>query len=481
MEQVRRWDTGTVGQVERTDQGYLRAPALITKVGVFAYKLPGGKVRRELRLPDEVFSDAAMRSFGIAPLTVDHPRKPDGEPIMLNSRNTAKYQVGSVVEPRRDGDHVAAYVQITDADAIEAAENGRRQLSCGYSCALERKSGVTAGIPGIPDGMHFDAIQRNIRGNHVALVNNGRAGSSVQLRLDQADGFQVEDTEHRYDRDPTTIQTLIFSKDAFTGAKAMAWAKEHGFASPKGADETEDSLRVRQRDPGAFQEDSFRTIELAPGVKAVIGRPTKNTTDSADSGQGANQVMETKITVDGVSYDATPQVAQAVAKLDSRIAELDKAVAEQKQKLETERARADAAEESLAAEKKAHADAIAPDKVQAAVNARLALERTATPILGPEVKLDGMTDADIKGAVVLAVARDKELAKERLDGCDAAYLQARYDAAIEGWEETSQRNDSLAAARKAGLRADAGDSADAARQRMIQHNRETGTKALKAS
>ena len=191
--------------------------------------------------------------------------------------------------------------------------------------------------------------------------------------------------------------------------------------------------------------------------------------------------METKITVDGVSYEATPQVAQAVAKLDSRIAELDKALAEQKQKLETERARADAAEESLAAEKKAHADAIAPDKVQAAVNARLALERTATPILGPEVKLDGMSDADIKGAVVLAVARDKELAKERLDGCDAAYLQARYDAAIEGWEETSQRNDSLAAARKAGLRADAGDSADAARQRMIQHNRETGTKALKAS
>lgn len=191
--------------------------------------------------------------------------------------------------------------------------------------------------------------------------------------------------------------------------------------------------------------------------------------------------METKITVDGVSYEATPQVAQAVAKLDSRIAELDKALAEQKQKLETERARADAAEESLAAEKKAHADAIAPDKVQAAVNARLALERTATPILGPEVKLDGMSDAEIKGAVVLAVARDKELAKERLDGCDATYLQARYDAAIEGWDETTQRNDGLANARKAGQQTARVDSADAARDRMIQHNREMGSKALKAS
>ena len=484
MEQVRRWDTGTVGQVERTDQGYLRAPALITKTGVFAYKLPGGKIRRELRLPEEVFSAAAMRSFGIAPLTVGHPRKPDGEPIMLNARNTAKYQVGSVVEPRQDGDHVAAYVQITDADAIEAAENGRRQLSCGYSAALEQKAGVTQGIPGIPDGLHYDAIQRNIRGNHVALVSSGRAGSTVQLRLDQADGFQIEDTDDqwRYDRDPSTIQTLIFARDKFTAARALAWAKEHGFASPKGADETEDNLRVRQRDPGAFLEGSFRTIELAPGIKAVIGRPAKNdSTDLADSAQGANHIMETKITVDGVSYEATPQVAQAVAKLDTRIDELSKALAEHKQQLETERARADAAEESLAAEKKAHADALAPDKVRDAINARLALERAAAPILGSETKLDGMADADIKAAVVLAAAKDKDLAKERLDGCDAAYLQARYDAAIEGWVEPEQRNDALANTRKAGLRTDQIDSADAARERMIQHNREIGTKALKAS
>jgi len=68
------------------------------------------------------------------------------------------------------------------------------------------------------------------------------------------------------------VQTLIFSKDKFpTAESAKAWAKAHDFKSDK-VDETEESWRLRQRDPGDFQEGSFRTITLTEGVKAVIGR-----------------------------------------------------------------------------------------------------------------------------------------------------------------------------------------------------------------
>lgn len=475
MYQVRRWDSGTVGEVERTNQGYLRAPATITRTGVFDYRQPGGTVRRELRLPDEVFNPKTLASFGLAPLTNGHP------PVMLNARNTARYQVGSVVEPKQDGDHVAAYVQVTDADAIEAAEAGRRQLSCGYTCALEAKPGVTQGIPGIPDGLHFDAIQRNIRGNHVALVDKARAGATVQLRLDGADAFQVEPEQSRLDADPTTVQTLIFDKGKYTSAKAVAWAKEHGFSAPKGADETEESLRVRERDPGQFQPDSFRTIELAPGVKAVIGRPKK--TDSIDTTwaearpAGAKN-MEAKVHIDGVDYETTPQIEQAVSKLMARVDALSAELAETKKSLSEQQARADTAEENLAAEKKAHADATDPAKLQAAVSARLALERAAGPILGSEVKVDEMADADIKRAVVLAVAKDAETVKARLDGCDDVYLQARYDAAVESWEQSQEPNAGLAATRKAANQATRTDSISDARARMIAHNQEIGRKPL---
>ena len=401
METVRRWDAGTVGAVERTDQGYLRAPATITRTGVFAYRLPGGKVRRELRLPEEVFRANTVSSFGLSPLTNGHP------PVMLNSRNTARYQVGSVVEPRQDGDHIAAFVQVTDADAIEAAKAGRRQLSCGYRCDLETTSGVTSGINGVPDGLHFDAIQRNIRGNHVALVDHGRAGSSVQLRLDGADAFQVED-------EPTESNHQPNKKE-----------KQEGADGPI-------------------------------GVKA----------------------METKITVDGVDYETTPQVEQAVGKLQAKIDSLSADLTSAKADLETTKARADAAEESLAAEKQAREDAESPERVRKAVDARLALERAAGPILGDEAKLDTMSDTDIKTAVVLAVARDKDVAKERLDGCEPTYLDARYDAAVEGWAESQKPNAGLAATRKAGKDTARTDGVSDARARMMERNRELGRQAL---
>ncbi len=72
-------------------------------------------------------------------------------------------------------------------------------------------------------------------------------------------------------RPPTTVQTLIFSKKRFkTADAARSWAKSHGHHAAK-VDETEDSFRLRQRDPGDFVDGSFRTITLTNGVKAVIG------------------------------------------------------------------------------------------------------------------------------------------------------------------------------------------------------------------
>lgn len=406
MEQVRRWDSGVVGKVERTDQGYLRAPATISKVGVFSYAQPGGQVRRELRLPSEVFSPQTLASFGLAPLTNKHPRQPNGKPILLDASNTARYQVGTVVEPKQDGDHVAATIQITDAEAIEAAEAGRRQLSCGYDCGLEFSPGVTAGIPGVPDGLHFDAIQRDIRGNHVALVDSGRAGSTVQLRLDGADAFQVEPDDDK-DRSQT------------------------------------------------------------------------NTDKRADARPAGVKSMEAKITIDGVSYDCTPQVEQAVSKVMARVDALTGELATLKTSVSEQTARADAAEESLAAEKKAHADATDPAKLREAVDARLALERTAGPILGSETKLDGMTDAEIKAAVVVAQAKDADTVKARLDGCDAAYLQARFDAAVEGWQPPEEPNAGLAATRKAAKDATPhADAADDARKKMIERHHNAGRAEL---
>jgi len=71
-------------------------------------------------------------------------------------------------------------VTITDKEAIDAVLRGDAvEVSAGYEVDIVETPGVT------PDGQAYDAIQRNIRCNHIALTRRGRAGPEVRLHLDK--------------------------------------------------------------------------------------------------------------------------------------------------------------------------------------------------------------------------------------------------------------------------------------------------------
>ena len=180
-----RYDNSRLVKPVRTDAGYLIASANITRTGVFTYFDADGNKIREYRSPDEVFNEDSLKSFEDAPLTNDHP------PVSLDVKNTKDFQRGNVRNVRKDedGEHVAANVRITDEEAIGAVEAGKVELSCGYTCDVIFEPGVS------PDGIKFDARQTNIRGNHVAIVDRGRAGPTASLRLDSGDAYQVDAAE----------------------------------------------------------------------------------------------------------------------------------------------------------------------------------------------------------------------------------------------------------------------------------------------
>lgn len=169
----RRIDTGGINKYEITPEGYLRAWATIAKVGVQTYYNADGTKRRELRSPEEVADPESLASFGLKPHTVDHP------PEFLNSKNTRIYQTGSTDSTvfYQQG-FVNVAVNVIDSDAIEEIRSGRRaELSAGYTCELDFS-------PGVWRGQKYDAIQRNIRGNHVSSVQKGRAGAKVKMHVD---------------------------------------------------------------------------------------------------------------------------------------------------------------------------------------------------------------------------------------------------------------------------------------------------------
>lgn len=157
------------------DDGYLVVDARVARIGIQRYlgsevgkpELPFVDVYRP---PEEVFSTDSLASFAHRPVTNDHP------PEAVTADNWKKYAVGaSVDEIRRDGDFVRVPLMVADANAIADVQAGKRELSNGYRCELKFEPGIT------PDGQTYDAVQTNIRGNHIAIVQNGRAGSECRI------------------------------------------------------------------------------------------------------------------------------------------------------------------------------------------------------------------------------------------------------------------------------------------------------------
>ena len=176
---VRRYETGLrLDAKNRTPQGFLRADAIIARTGVQIYRRADGSTQREYRPPETVFHPDALASFSLSTLTLGHP------PVPISAENTKQYEVGTTGEivVRKDGKFVATTVLIKDPKAIASVERGDTvELSCGYQCDLDFTPGITT------DGERYDAVQTQVRGNHVALVASGRAGPDARIKLDGAE------------------------------------------------------------------------------------------------------------------------------------------------------------------------------------------------------------------------------------------------------------------------------------------------------
>ena len=167
----------------RTDEGYLVDTPIVGRVGIQLYKNADGTIRRELRPAEEVFHADSLKSFAGKPVTDEHP----GEPV--TAKNAKRLSVGTMQgEGRQDGDNVVAPIIVHDGEMIDKIlKGGKRELSLGYKVDLEE-------TPGVWNGQEYDAIQRNIRVNHLAIVPRGRAGNA-RLNLDRHDAVSFNPEE----------------------------------------------------------------------------------------------------------------------------------------------------------------------------------------------------------------------------------------------------------------------------------------------
>lgn len=168
-------DIVTVAGTRRTGDGYLVADARIARTGIQNYLgaeigRPEMPTVRVYRPGAEVFSEDTLRSAAHRPVTNEHP------PEMVTSENWKKYSVGQTGdEIAGEGIFIRVPLMVSDEAAIQDIESGKQELSAGYVCDLDFTAGVT------PAGEAYDAMQKNIRINHIAIVRRGRAGSKVRI------------------------------------------------------------------------------------------------------------------------------------------------------------------------------------------------------------------------------------------------------------------------------------------------------------
>lgn len=168
----------------KTPEGYLICTdAILARTGKQTYTKDevfgdGDNTEIDIDRPyDQVMNEKTIASFENKPVTFDHPEED------VNVGNYKSYAVGYVRDVHQgkvDGkDVILGNLVITDQDAINAIESGEHtDLSCGYDCDIK-------------DDGNGGYAQNNIRGNHVALCKEGRAGMAriVDSKVEDANDY----------------------------------------------------------------------------------------------------------------------------------------------------------------------------------------------------------------------------------------------------------------------------------------------------
>jgi hypothetical protein len=294
-----RYDVSTIQNYEFTDEGYLRVKARIARTGIQSYTDANGGIRLEYRPEEEVAAGAALDSFREKCVTKEHP------PVLLDASNTKDYAVGfTSADVTYSEGFVESTLTVTDKETIDDIMRGNvREVSCGYKVDYSPEPGITS------DGQHYDGIQKNIRGNHVAIVNRARGGAQVRLMLDSADAAVNDLINHS--KGVTMTANIAFDSVSFEADPALAAAISAERDDAKGS-----YAEMKRKYEDAMSEASSLKEEMDAMKKEMSGK--------CDSAEGRADALAEEIESLKTDLSAAQQV-NVDSLVEERIALIDKA------------------------------------------------------------------------------------------------------------------------------------------------------------
>ena len=274
--------------------------------------------------------EKAAETFNGLPLSLDHWE--------MDADNLPKDKiVGSLgTDAAFDAPYLTNSLTVTDADAIAKIKTGEfRDLSAGYLCDVVMESGIF-------DGKHYDGVMKNIRGNHVALVREGRAGHDVRVADSAPEGG---------DNMENAWKSLFFDlTKALNGGDTVEEIKEEKIVEESAPDMTNTAPAVEVAAPETKDEepvdvlaDEIREAMAAAGLdpedkaaqKAFMagiayGKPAEDAQDACKDAEAADACKSKDAATDSAPvfdkamaaalYNAAEEVAPHVGKISNPFA-----------------------------------------------------------------------------------------------------------------------------------------------------------------
>lgn len=397
--------------IRRTSDGYLVAAPRVARTGVQIYRgsevgKPTMDTVRVFRPESAVFASDAMASLAYKPITDDHP------PVQVTDKNWKKYAVGSAGgEIAKDGQFIRVPMMLMDGAAIKKVEAGKAELSVGYSCEIHW-------TPGEFNGEKYDAVQADIKANHIAVVDAARGGEKLRI----GDAETTNSVGVSFDAYNSAVDWIakggINMTDALADGLPLAEVKDGSKGYPFGKQGTVyvSALRHNKADAAiAGDTDMVRACDAllklvdTHGAKPPIERKTTMTDKtimvdgiSVITNDVGSQVIEKHIKQLGDSVSSlNKQMTDAAAKHTAELATRDTQIAT----LTTDGATKDAKIATLETQLKD--GAMTPAKLDALVLERKGVADKAIAILGDKASVAGKTNTEIMKQVVDAKLGDK--------------------------------------------------------------------------
>jgi hypothetical protein len=383
----------------KTPEGYLVATSIpIARTGYQDYKASeiegeGDEIVRVYRSPEEVFHPATIASFEGKSIATPHP------PQFLTAETDAAYARGHAQNIRRgsdrtpEGDEVLlADLVIKEANLIDMIENHtREELSCGYACEWVPLNDEHSPVK--------TYAQRNIRGNHIAVVPSGRAGEEIRI-LDHAvveKGEQLDMLENVLKAMGWKPPTAAVAMDA--GSEAVQRNEEKNSVA-------EERAEVRNKD------------EVKPEEKPIAEGAKAKPQDAEPEEAAENKEIK--------------KVADAMDAMDKRISRLCDAVEKlaeiQKKEEKMEDAGCTCGADSGEEHKEGCAMYKAEDSELIPVETLTGEEKPKNPIPGAPKSNDRALDALLKVKAAVAATRDPQA----INDWNSAYRELRGARADKG-------------------------------------------------